>query len=81
MNTIDFFKLEHFQQLKVSTELIITGIDVNCYLLSKHILLCIITRNMVGLETRPLKAFFFKGSRTTPYENFRIYLVRRNNCF
>ena len=21
---------------------------------------------MVGLETRPLKAFFFKGSRTTP---------------
>ena len=31
---------------------------------------------MVGLETRPLKAFFFKGSRTTPYENFRIYLER-----
>ena len=31
INTIDFFKLEHFQQLRVSIELIITGIDVNYY--------------------------------------------------
>ena len=33
------------------------------------------------LETRPLKAVFLKTSRMTPSENFRIYLLVRNNCF
>ena len=28
-----------------------------------------------GLEARPLRAFFLKTSRTTPSENFTIYLV------
>ena len=34
MKTIDFFKLEHFKQLKVSTEQLITAIDVNFYFTS-----------------------------------------------
>ena len=33
------------------------------------------------LETRPLKAFFLKTFRMTLSENFRIYLLLRNNCF
>ena len=35
-----------------------------------------------GLETRPVKAFFLKTSRTTSsQEDLRIYLVRRNYCY
>ena len=46
-----------------------------------------ITRNIVTArskrvqETRPLKTFFLKTSRTTPSKNLRIYLVLRNNFF
>ena len=49
--------------------------------------MCSITRNIVTArpkrvqETRPLKTFFLKISRTTPSENLRIYLVLRNNFF
>ena len=34
MKTIDFFKLEHFSQLKVSTELFITKNDVDHHFIS-----------------------------------------------
>ena len=49
--------------------------------------MCSITRNIVTArpkrvqETRPLKTFFLKTSRTTPSKNLRIYLVLRNNFF
>ena len=49
--------------------------------------MCSMTRNIVTArpkrvqETRPLKTFFLKTSRTTPSKNLRIYLVLRNNFF
>ena len=49
--------------------------------------MCSITRNIVTArpkrvqETRPLKTFFLKTSRTAPSKNLRIYLVLRNNFF
>ena len=49
--------------------------------------MCSLTRNIVTArpkrvqETRPLKTFFLKTSRTTPSKNLRIYLVLRNNFF
>ena len=49
--------------------------------------MCSITRNIVTArpkrvqQTRPLKTFFLKTSRTTPSKNLRIYLVLRNNFF
>ena len=46
MKTIDFFKLEHFSQLKVSTELFITKNDVDHHSSPKNILLHSITRNI-----------------------------------
>ena len=60
----------------VSTELLITAIDVNYHLPPKNILLRSITRSIVnkrpkrGLETRPSQAFLLKTSRTTSSENF-----------
>ena len=56
-------KMEYFCQLKVSTELLITAIDVIFLFPPKNILLRSITRNIVtehtkgGLETRPLQGF------------------------
>ena len=76
----DFFKLDNLKQLTVSTELLITAIDLNFHFTFLRIFfLHSITQNIVTecpkgrLETRPLKAFYLRTSGMTPSENFRIY--------